>query len=153
MYKLFLQGTLVSCCFWIGCQPANMTTEKLNGRWVVIGGERGNGPTEAMNGMYFIFDADNNMTTNFTMSGEEEKCAYELGSGDMGPLTQKSSDEVLYNITAFADTAMTMTSSWHNVDFTFELRKRALQNDAIQETDVPAPAEPDTTATESDEPQ
>ncbi len=145
MFKLIAFGLLIGLTLLTGCQPSGIASEKIEGRWVIVGADRGNGATEAMNGMYFIFGADQNMTTNFTEMGEEATYPFELGTGDTGPLTQKSEEPLIYNITSVADTAMTMSTSWKGTDFTFELRKRTLQNVKTTEQDSPVSEQADTT--------
>lgn len=98
---------------------AAVSTTDLEGRWNIKEAMRDGQPTETMTGMYFVFDAEGNLTNN--MLGEEIAFTYELDGKKIlqrgGPLA------VDYSIVQLEGNELILTTELRNSPFRIVLTR------------------------------
>ncbi len=106
------------------CVSCGDDTEKsrplLNGRWELVKGLRNHKKTETLAGLYFQFDSEDKMLTNFPV-GAEEFAAFELRQSEIRQ--QFPTQLVRYQIKGLSDSTLILTTEMRGVLFEMHLRK------------------------------
>ena len=110
---LFLVLTLSACE-----SEKKIVESDVVGRWEVYDCVRGGKPTQTLNGAYFEFEHGNKLYTNIT--GDGIMAGYNIYNNE---IVQQSGEKIRYNIVAFSDEKMTLSTRINNVDFVLELIK------------------------------
>ncbi|MEY3050792.1 MAG: hypothetical protein RLY31_577 [Bacteroidota bacterium] len=115
----------------VACREQTATsdslTAQLQGRWELEKAWRNGRQTETLAGIYYEFADGNVLTTNMTPSLQEESYVYEVKGQQ---IVEKTGHEVLYTITEFQDSVMSISLTIH--DFPFRLLVRRTEWDALR---------------------
>lgn len=122
--NVFPIGLLLSACLFFACKndqsPPAQTFEQnlLPGRWEILQAVQNGRETDRMNGLFFEFQTEGRMLTNFTGVSQEHE--YEF---DGSQIKQASEPPVTYSVQALSDTLLSMSFSFRESPFQLTLRK------------------------------
>lgn len=113
---------LASCCLLLtaSCIDDKKTNPyAIEGRWELTKGFRNQKETETLQGVFFQFGADGNMSTNLPV-GADAPTPYELSKNE---IRQKSAQEVVYTIQSATDSSLVLAMELRGIQFELQLRK------------------------------
>ncbi len=116
---------------WSSCGDGKEASDglagRLMGRWELEKAWRNGRQTETLAGIYYEFADGNVLTTNMTPSLQEESYVYEVKGQQ---IVEKTGREVLYTISEFQDSVMSISLTIH--DFPFRLMVRRTTEPALR---------------------
>lgn len=102
------------------CSEEDQTTrDQLIGRWELVEASRNGKPTQSLDGLYFVFEAEGEMETNLNMQAERGE--FELADDNIRQIG--TSIEPNYRIESISDSTMRLYTRLRNVQFRFDLVK------------------------------
>lgn len=118
--NLFYTFLLAFCLLCPACEDQDKQyRDNIVGRWELAEGLRDAQPTESLEGTYFVFGADGQMSTSLPV-GDGTPTAYTL---QKGVVRQSVEPPVDYRIQTCADSLLVLTMQLRGVDFELRLRK------------------------------
>ncbi|MEK7253871.1 MAG: hypothetical protein AAB316_03945 [Bacteroidota bacterium] len=99
--------------------PAQTFDQKLlPGRWEVLQAIQNGRETDRMNGLFFEFQPEGRMLTNFTVVSQEHEYDF-----DGSKIKQESEPPLTYLVESLSDTLLSMSFSFRESPFQLTLRK------------------------------
>jgi len=117
--RYFLLLFIGSCVFYACGKDAAISSDaQLTGSWQLQRALRNNMETSTLDGLYFEFGSDGDLTTNL-MSETAQQGSYVQEEGQI--ITQGVNLPLTYTITSMTDSTLHLKSRYQGYQFVFEL--------------------------------